>query len=481
MTIRRRNQGQQPRLVARLDHRRVARLDHRRVAGIAVLVALLAVACGPSVSSPRSGQATDSAPPTPAATPTPAAVLTPGATPTAAADAIYREIATQVSVIRQLDAPDRVEPAVIDGPTLLANLQKEFEDSNPPDEIAKSERLLKVMGLLAPDVSLAQVYLELQGSQVIGYYDPKVKELFIVSRDGVLGAIEELTYAHEFTHELQDRHFDLNSLGLDTIKDNSDRVLAILALVEGDAVSAQTAWMAANLTPAQLGEVAAKASDPAMLAVLARTPRILLETALFPYQAGAAFVAHLQAQGGYASVNAAYKKLPASTEQILHPGAPAGGLAPIPLVVPTDLAARLDPGWTVAAQDTFGELQTRVWLREGGVPGDVARIAAEGWGGDRITLLSGPAGPSAGVGEASAIPAGPSAGADAASAIVWVTVWDSDPDAAEFAAAARTAAAGMGLDAVIATSGKKVVIGIRTGPTPTNVVLRMIVDSLARG
>ena len=201
-------------------------------------------------------------------------------------------------MIRGLSAPDRVEPVVIDAATLKANLAAEFDASNPSAEIAKSERVLKLLGLLGPSASLEQVYLELQDSQVIGYYDPKVKELFLVSRDGALGAVEEVTYAHEFTHELQDRRFDLNSLGLDTIKDDSDRALALLALVEGDAVTTQTAWMTANLSAAQLGEVVAESSDPAMLEVLARTPRILLETSLFPYQAGATFVGTLRGPGG---------------------------------------------------------------------------------------------------------------------------------------------------------------------------------------
>ena len=376
------------------------------------------------------------------------------------ADAIYRTIAAQVSAIRQLDAPDRVEPVTIDGPTLIANIAKEFETSNPPAEIAKSERLMKVMGLLPSDASLAKIYLELQGSQVIGYYDPTVKKLFIVSRDGALGAIEEVTYAHEFTHELQDKHFDLNSLGLDTIKDDSDRVLAILSLVEGDAVSAQSAWMVANLTPAQLGEVAAEAADPAMLAVLARTPRILLETSLFPYQAGATFVGQLQATGGYASVNAAYKSPPTTTEQILHPGGSAAALVPIKLAMPTDLAAQFGAGWTATAQDTFGELQTRVWLREGGVAGDVARTAAEGWGGDRLVLMDGPGG---------------------ATAAVWATAWDSVEDAQDFESAARAAISGLHLDALLTRSDTRVAIVIRSGGGPDDATVQTLLSRLVLG
>lgn len=402
---------------------------------LAVVLGLLIAACGPAPTA------------SPSAGPSQPATAPPDA------DAIYRTIAAEVSAIRQLDAPERVEPVTIDGPTLVANLAKEFETSNPPAEIAKAERLLKVMGLLPSDASLAKIYLELQGSQVIGYYDPTVKELFIVSRDGALGAIEEVTYAHEFTHELQDKHFDLNSLGLDTIKDDSDRVLALLSLVEGDAVSAQSAWMVANLTPTQLGEVAAEASDPAMLAVLARTPRILLETSLFPYQAGATFVGQLQASGGYASVNAAYKNPPTTTEQILHPGASVASLVPIPLAIPTDLAAQFGADSTATAQDTFGELQTRVWLREGGVAGDVARMAAEGWGGDRLALMDGPGG---------------------ATAAVWTTAWDTVDDAQAFESAARTAISGLNLDALVSSHASRVAMVIRSSVGPDDATVQTI-------
>lgn len=410
-----------------------ARTRRRGSAGLvaAAFIVVAVAACSTTVPSPSVVPSTT--PPSGPATLSPEAAAT------------YRTIADQVSVIRGLSAPDRVEPVVIDAATLKANLAAEFDASNPSADIARSERVLKLLGLLGPGVSLEQVYLELQDSQVIGYYDPKVKELFLVSRDGALGAVEEVTYAHEFTHELQDRRFDLASIGLDTIKDDSDRALALLALVEGDAVATQTAWMTANLTAAQLGEVVAESSDPAMLAVLARTPRILLETSLFPYQAGATFVGSLQAQGGYATVDAAYANLPVSTEQILHPSASAAGLKPIPVAMPAGLLPALGSGWAIATSDTLGELETRVWLREGGVTGDVARIAAEGWGGDRLALLEGPSG---------------------AGAIAWATAWDTVADAGEFEAAARTAIDGLHLDATVARSGAKVAIVIRSAASP---------------
>ncbi len=412
----------------------------------AMLIVLVAAACGPAIPSPS---------PTPASStpPTGAASLSPEAA------AAYRTIADQVTVIRGLSSPDRVDPVVIDAATLKANLAAEFDASNPSAEIAKSERVLKLLGLLGPSVSLEQVYLELQDSQVIGYYDPKVKELFLVSRDGALGAVEEVTYAHEFTHELQDRRFNLDSLGLDTIKDDSDRALALLGLIEGDAVTTQTAWMTANLSAAQLGEVVAESSDPAMLEVLARTPRILLETSLFPYQAGATFVGTLQAQGGNAGVDAAYGNLPVSTRQILHPADYAAGTKPVAVTLPATLAATFGSGWSIGTSDTFGELQSRVWLREGGVTGDVARIAAEGWGGDRMALLEGPSG---------------------AGAIAWATSWDSSADAGEFETAGRTAIAGLHLDGAVSRSGARVAIVIRSAGVPDEATVRGALAVLTR-
>ncbi len=428
----------------------MSKLSIGPVVAFLLAIALVAGACSPApTTSPGS------------ATPSPAASLAtpaPGATLAPDAAATYRAIADQVAAIRHLDSSDRVEPVVIDEATLRANLAAQFEKDNPPEEIAKSERILKLLGLLSAETSLTQSYLDLQGSQVIGYYDQTAKELFIVSRGGVLGPMEELTYAHEFTHELQDRHFDLNALGLDTIRDDSDRLLAILSLVEGDAVSVQTAWMLTNLTTQQLGEVAAQASDPAMLAVMARTPRILLETSLFPYRAGASFVGRLRAgESSDAGVDAAYRRLPVSTAQILHPESYLGDVAPIKVTLPTDLTAQLGAEWSVTALDTFGELQTRVWLREGGVGGEAARMAAEGWAGDRMALLDGPGG---------------------ASALLWSTVWASPADAAEFSAAVATAIGGYPLNALTDASGAQVAIAIRLGASPADPAIRSVLAAL---
>ncbi|MBF8290350.1 MAG: hypothetical protein HW391_1318 [Chloroflexi bacterium] len=401
--------------------------------------------------------------PSPSAAESPTAIPS-AATPSAATPVpdpleVYRAIAAEVVAIRGLDAPSRIDPRIIDAAQLRANIEAEFEASNPAAEILLGERLLKGLGLLPADASLRDMYIDLQGSQVIGYYDPAVDELFLVSRSGGLGPIERVTYAHEFTHELQDRQFDLESLGLDEALDQGDRALAVLALVEGDAVSVQTTWMTANLSVAELAELAAGAADPEMLAVLARTPPILLETSLFPYTAGSAFVTALLAAGGYAAVDVAFANLPVSTEQVIHPEKYLAGEEPVDVSFPADLAARLGAGWTLDAQDTLGELQLRVWLRQGGVAGDVARLAAEGWGGDRVALLGGP-----GVND---------------DVVVIVIEWDTIADAAAFRVAATDAATGLSLNPVVATSGRRVVIALM--PDAGAIDVRPILEALAAG
>ena len=339
------------------------------------------------------------------------------------AAAVYAEIAAQVEAIRGLEPTADVAPVLIDEAQLRANLTADFDAQNPAAAIVTSERTLKALGLLDPGASLRAAYLDLQAGQVAGYYSPERNELFVVSRSGGIGVTQKVTYAHEFTHQLQDQNFDLGALGLDA-PDQGDRSLARLCLVEGDAVSAQATWMTSHLSTEELGQLLSDSLDPAALAALQRAPAILRETALFPYQGGQAFVAGLLAGGGEAAVDAAFGDPPGSTEQILHPEKFATRERPIAVHMPTGLAAGMGAGWAASGDDTLGELVTGIWLHHGGLDPATANAAAAGWGGDRLELLTGP---------------------DGATALALVSEWDTPADAAEFALAARTAMAGYGL------------------------------------
>jgi hypothetical protein len=408
-----------------------------------VAASLLLVACtSTGLPSPSPEPST---PPTHAPTLAPAS-STPG--PRSSIDPVYASIAAQVEQIRGLHHTADVTPVVIDKATLRQNLEADFDQSNQPGAVEASERLLKALGLLPPDATLRSEVINLQAGQVVGYYSPKRDQLFVVSTAGGIGPTQRATYAHEYTHQLQDQNFGLEKLGFDAT-DQSDRSLARLALVEGDAVTAQTRWMQANLTAEDLGQIFADASDPAVLEALQGAPAILRDTAFFPYQEGAILVSTLMVRSGYKGVDDAFASPPDSTEQILHPEKYLQRDAPIAVTVPADLPSRLGAGWSNGGTDTLGELQLRIWLSQGGVPTAAASRAAAGWGGDRVMLLDGPGG---------------------TTAVALMTEWDSPADANEFATAAKTALVGLKLTGLVSQAGGATQVRVAIGSSAADVL-----------
>jgi hypothetical protein len=376
----------------------------RRLATLALAATLAVGAC----SSPAPTASPTAVPITPAPA-TPAASQPPAAE-------IYAAIRQQVEAIRGLEPTADVDPVTIDAEQLRKNLEAEFDAENGAADLRFSEQTLIALGLLPKGSSLRDITLDFQAGQVAGYYSPDKKELYVVSRSGGVGAAEKVTYAHEFTHQLDDQKFDLSKLGTDS-SNQSDRALAQLGLIEGDAVSVQNTWTIQTLTPRELGELVQASLDPVALEALGRAPAYLRETALFPYQDGMHFVTGLISRGGYDAVNAAYGEPPASTEQILHPEKYASGEEPKVVKIPKLFDPGLPAGWRALGQDTLGEFMFRLWLVQGGVEATQAAAAAAGWGGDRLELYQSPNG----------------------SSLLLVTEWDSLADASEFAAAAKAA------------------------------------------
>ena len=316
--------------------------------------------------------------------------------------------------LRELEPKEDVDPQILSEVELRERTEASFNDDNPPELVQANEVLYRALGMLEEDDSLRDLYLELLGDQVAGFYDPEVDELFVVSRSGELGVEERVTYAHEFTHALQDQHFDLESFGLEEVG-QGDRNYAVLALIEGDATAVMSFWAQSALTPDELLELVQAGLDPAAREVLNRMPPILRESLTFPYERGLQLVLGLQAQGGWDAVDAAYEDPPASTEQVLHPEKYDAREEPIPVELPADLAARMGAGWESTYEDTFGEFQFQVWLRNALGRADAGNEAAAGWGGDRFAVLEGP---------------------DDGWAVVMKTEWDEAGEATQFSAAA---------------------------------------------
>jgi hypothetical protein len=406
-----------------------------------VCVTLVSAACGSTAPT-----ATSSAPsPSPSATPTGAPSPTspaPGSpSPAASADvaAIYDAIERQVAEIRGLK-PDRpVARQSIDEAELRVMITEEFDRESPPAYVAANERLYKALGLIPADASLRDLTLDMLSGGVVGFYRNDQGKLYVVSKTGLPGVSERITFAHEYDHALQDQNFPVfrDQHG---ILDQSDRILARQAVYEGDATYLMALWAAAHFSAQEMLQLVAISADPAAQAVLDRTPSFLRTLLLYPYTTGLSFVQAAQVQGGWEGVNDLLRRMPASTEQILHPETYAANEAPVKVALPDDLAAQLGSGWSVPLEDTFGELQLGAWLSEAGVAPATAKAAAAGWGGDRLAVVEGPSG---------------------AWGVVVETTWDTNSDAAEFADAAGVAVDGLEDPARIsAPAGKSVTIMI---------------------
>jgi hypothetical protein len=409
----------------------------RRSGGLAaLLIALLVAACGPQTTTP--GPSASAAPTQSGATPTQAASPSADASPSASAEAgtecdaqeaaaspespapdtadpnadLYAQIEQQVTQLRGITATTPVERGVFDKPGLCAYITASFGKDNPAELVAGTEALYKALNLMPQDASLHDLYIELLTSQVAGLYDDETKKMYVVSSTGEIGPAEKITYAHEYDHALQDQKFTLKDVQ-GNAKDQGDRSLARTTLIEGDATLLMTLWAQQHLSTAELGQVASSA-DPGSEAVLAKMPAILKDALLFPYTNGLTMTfGAFQQAGGYTGVDGLFANPPDTTEQVIHADKLASRESAVPVAFPEDFPTSLGDGWKIDLQDTLGEFQLKTLLGDAAQSPD-ATDAAAGWGGDRVAWVTGP---------------------DGANAAVVDTHWDTDADAAQFAAA----------------------------------------------
>lgn len=321
----------------------------------------------------------------PLATATPLPSVSTSAAPSASEDAqaTFARIEDEVIAIRQLPRAEIGAPELIDRDQLAAELEAIFEADYPPERREADNVTLRALGLLEADQDVAELQLALLSDQVIGFYDDTERRMVVVSESGA-DATARITYAHEYTHALQDAAFGLDALDTDAIGED-DRNLARISLVEGDASLAMVLW-AIQHDPTGLAEVT-ETPVPDMSGI----PPWMVDQLSFPYTAGANFVAWLYQNGGLDAVDAAYDDPPASTEQVLHPEKYAADEEPLQ-VEAVDVAAALGDGWEAVPTTTLGEGLIAIWLAHLGADRPDADDAAGGWGGDRLAAASGPDG-----------------------------------------------------------------------------------------
>lgn len=354
-------------------------------------------------------------------------VVRSGAVDSSIAARIMKGLAT----LRGIDFVRPVAMEVRSPGALRTHLAQTLDRDYAPSELRDLSLLYAALGLLPPSVDLHEALLKLYTAQVAGFYDPAERTLYLVdppSSDGgpLVEALQfvirrdlvgEMLLAHELTHALQDQ--SSGALAAADDPSNDDRALAIRAVVEGDATLAGFAYMLGGLAEEQLGPLVEQlGAIPGDLAdLLPETPRVLRETLVFQYAAGAEFVADAYRRGGWKAVDALLREPPQSTEQVLHPAR---------YFVRPDAPMRIDLGgldsyredraFRLLDENTLGELVTRI-LFESKLDANRAAQVATGWDGDRYV--------------------GFARGEELH--VYWYSVWDRETDAEELETALREA------------------------------------------
>lgn len=300
------------------------------------------------------------------------------------------KIESYVASTRGLEALEPVERIFPSREDAIAYVLALYEREYPPEEVQRLTQFYAAFGLLPPGTDYLASYLDLLSAQIGGFYEPETKEMNVLLLNGgepgdELPLLEQIVYAHEYVHALQDQHYNLTALqGL--AGENRDHAQAILSLIEGDATVVMTLYTQEIARANPLGtamRLLFQGIQTNTLTLPAGTPPIIESELLSAYLDGSNFVTELLIRGGWSAVDEAFADPPRSTEQILHPEKYLSREEPESAVL-NDVV--LQPGWEMTWDNTLGEFFLREYLQTQLSPLDAAR-GAGGWGGDRFQIF----------------------------------------------------------------------------------------------
>jgi Zn-dependent peptidase ImmA (M78 family) len=290
-----------------------------------------------------------------------------------------KEIFADVAKVRELGQPDTVKYEFISNDELRQKLNESYAEQYSSEEESLDKEIYVMMDLMKNEQNLREILTNVQSEQVIGFYEANSSDLYIVSNETELSLMDKLTLAHEYTHALQDEHFNLSSLP--TNNKNSDEAMAALSLVEGDATLVMFTYALSKLNVSELENLSDEAAGYND-SELTSAPAIIRENLLFPYEAGLNFTMEFDS---WSAVDVAYGDLPKSTEQIFHPEKYFNFSYrddPKNVSIP-DLRSVLGGTWKLKRNDTLGELDIKIYLNTF-ISNNSAAMAAAGWGGDQL-------------------------------------------------------------------------------------------------
>lgn len=330
--------------------------------------------------------------------------------------AMSTEALGHASAVRELKALSSVPCVVEDKAAVTRFIQDTIREDLPPEKLAMEELAYRAVGLLPDSFDYQHGLVDFLVSQIGGYYNPK-KKLFVMA-DWLPASIQGGVAVHELTHALQDQHYNLSSI-INAKNATTDSGLAASALIEGDASAVMFDYE--RRAQGQGGLQSAQSIEPLLLLQVlgiglgGEVPDSLKSLLVFPYTSGLRFVHELLKAGGYERVHQAYSRLPSTTREILHPEQYLKHSFSPQIPANSELRGGLE-GVAPEHTDVLGEFGISLLFRSALTTRDRGVSAAVGWVGDKLGVFP---------------------VHDGVRIVSWLTRWESEEDAAEFASLYR--------------------------------------------
>ncbi len=310
------------------------------------------------------------------------------------------QIRKQIQVIRQLSFKREV-PMVLRTPEqvrkiLVAEMKEDYTD----EQLKADGEAGAMLGLYPQGINLENATVSVLDSQIAAFYDPDAREMVLVKGALKLGFLEsaeqfaaqrdvvgEMLLAHELTHALQDQNFAV-SKKLDSMRNNSDRALALKSVAEGDATIAGFACVVGRMDYSVADLVAGSLKKlPRIFAAEAKgTPEGIGTPLVFQYSQGVRFVAEAYRRGGWKAIDKLYTNPPESSQQIIEPALYFDHFTS-PVKVGVAGYQPILRGWKEIDRDTYGELLLKIILRRNFGKNAPEVALARRWAGDKLVVL----------------------------------------------------------------------------------------------
>lgn len=276
-------------------------------------------------------------------------------------------------------------------------------------EIDGYEYFLKRLKLFEEDQSLKAYYRMNVYNNVLGLYMWDKKKLVLMKGSSQL--VASMTLLHELTHAAQSSVVDLDKLNKLRQK-NTDSLLALSSITEGQATVVELLLRLKK----NIGD---KSIEKTLKELTLNYKKILKEdnfgsimeaTQLFPYTYGYIFVANQYMASKSKDFQSMFRRLPISTEQVLHYNKYLKNEKPKTTVL-EQKEKTLNTSWKKLYSTTLGEYYIGAIYNFSLEKNKKLNMkAAAGWGGDRLCIFE----------------------ISGNKFFVWDTLWDRAIDAKEF-------------------------------------------------